>query len=148
MAKNAKEVAVKGRQTKLSKKTNEELIDIILRKDATERKLNNQIVNFKSEINNLTNTVESLGARVKGFDADMSCTYEAYEKKLLEKTDRLKTISEQLSNEKMKVSEISVKNYNSLKTITLLEEKVKSYKKLAYVVGGFAIICLLGWICC
>lgn len=148
MAKNAKDVAVKGRQTKLSKKTSEELIDIILRKDATERKLNAQIVNFKGEINNLTNKVESLGTRIKGFDADMKGTYESYERKLREKEDIRKTISEQLSNEKMKVSELSIKNNNSLKTIVTLEEKLKSYKTLAYVVGGFAAICLLGWICC
>lgn len=147
MAKNAKEVAVKGRQTKLSKKTSEELIDIILRKDATERKLNAQIINFKSEVNTLTNAVETLGTRVKSFDVDMKGTCEAYEKKLLEKSDSLRTISEQLANEKMRVSELTIKNNNSLSTIVSLEEKVKSYKTLAYVVGGFAIICLLGWIC-
>ena len=39
-----KEAKLKARKTSLSKKTNEELIDIILKKDNTERKNNDKIV--------------------------------------------------------------------------------------------------------
>lgn len=48
-----KSVALKSRQTKLSKKTKEELIEVILRKDKVERNQINQISKFKGEINSL-----------------------------------------------------------------------------------------------
>lgn len=148
MAKNAKEVAVKSRQTKLSKKTNEELINIILRKDATEHKLSAQIVNFKSEINNLTNTVEALNVRIKNFDADMKGTCETYESKIRTITDAKNVIQEQFSNERMKVSELTTRTNNYLKEIISLRIKLKSWKTLTYIMSVVALICLLGWICC
>ena len=63
MAKNGKTAAVKGRETKLNKKSNDELIQIILKKDKVERNLNNQIKSLKGEIN-------SLSTRVKNFDSE------------------------------------------------------------------------------
>ena len=89
MAKNAKTAAVKGRETKLNKKTSEELIEIILRKDKTERNLSNQVVNLKAEVNSLQN-------RVNNFDADMEGTYQQCDalkdqvKALQERNDALK----------------------------------------------------------
>jgi len=66
MAKNAKDVAIKSRQTKLSKKSNEELIEIIIRKDKIERNLNNQITNLKGEVNSLTNRVSNFNKDQEG----------------------------------------------------------------------------------
>ena len=89
MAKNAKTAATKGRETKLNKKTSEELIEIILRKDKTERNLSNQVVNLKAEVNSLQN-------RVNNFDADMEGTYQQCDalkdqvKALQERNDALK----------------------------------------------------------
>lgn len=44
------EVAMKTRQTKLSKKSSEELINIILKKDNVEKNLANQITRLKNEV--------------------------------------------------------------------------------------------------
>ena len=88
MAKNGKTAAVKGRETKLNKKSNDELIQIILKKDKVERNLNNQIKSLKGEIN-------ALSTRVKNFDSDMEGTIQAIEsykdqvKTLQEKNDTL-----------------------------------------------------------
>jgi len=65
MSKNVNEVAVKGRQTKLAKKTYEELIQIILRKDKTERLNASTIKNLKAEINDLRLSNERLSKNVK-----------------------------------------------------------------------------------
>lgn len=88
MAKNAKESAqVKGRQTKLSKKTYEELIDIILRKDKTERNLSKQVKNLKGEVN-------TLQSRVDAFDKDMEGTYQSLETY----KDKISTLNEQVES--------------------------------------------------
>ena len=61
---NVKEnAALKSRQTKLLKKSKEELIEVILRKDKIEKNQVNQISNLKGEIN-------SLNSEIKGFIAD------------------------------------------------------------------------------
>lgn len=65
MSKNVNEVAVKGRQTKLAKKTYEELIQIILRKDKTERLNANTIKNLKAEVNDIKLANEQLNKVVK-----------------------------------------------------------------------------------
>lgn len=88
MAKNGKTAAVKGRETKLNKKSNDELIQIILKKDKIERNLNNQIKSLKGEVN-------ALSTRVKNFDSDMEGTIQAIEsykdkiKALQEKNDTI-----------------------------------------------------------
>ena len=88
MAKNGKTAAVKGRETKLNKKSNDELIQIILKKDKVERNLNNQIKSLKGEVN-------ILSTRIKNFDSDMEGTIQAIEsykdqvKTLQEKNDTL-----------------------------------------------------------
>lgn len=84
MVKNAKELSqVKARQTKLGKKTNDELIRIILKKDKVERNLNNQIKSLKGEVN-------ALSTRVKNFDSDMEGTIQAIESY----KDKIKTLQE------------------------------------------------------
>ena len=62
---NVKEqsAALKSRQTKLLKKSKEELIEIVLRKDKIEKNQVKQISNLKGEIN-------SLNSEIKGFIAD------------------------------------------------------------------------------
>ena len=62
---NVKEqsAALKSRQTKLLKKSKEELIEIVLRKDKIEKNQVNQISKLKGEIN-------SLQSEIKGFIAD------------------------------------------------------------------------------
>lgn len=51
--KTKKEAKLKARKNSLSKKTNKELIDIILKKDNTERKNNDKIMNLTKKIDDL-----------------------------------------------------------------------------------------------
>lgn len=51
--KTKKEAKLKARKTSLSKKTNEELIEIILKKDNTERKNNDKIMNLTKKVDDL-----------------------------------------------------------------------------------------------
>ena len=62
---NVKEhsAALKSRKTNLLKKSKEELIEIVLKKDKIEKNQVNQISNLKGEIN-------SLQSRIKGYIAD------------------------------------------------------------------------------
>lgn len=54
-----KEAKFKARKTSLSKKTNEELIDIILKKDNTERKNNDKIMNLTKKVDDLNVIIET-----------------------------------------------------------------------------------------
>lgn len=56
--KTKKEAKLKARKTSLSKKTNEELIDIILKKDNTERKNNDKIVMLRRNIDDLNVVID------------------------------------------------------------------------------------------
>ena len=78
MAKNVKPTAqIKSRITKLSKKSNEELIDIILRKDKVERNYSKQIINLKATINSLNARMKTLTKDYKKLD---ELYHEGYEK--------------------------------------------------------------------
>ena len=130
MTKNKKELSqVKARQTKLGKKGNEELIQIIIKKDKVERNLNNQIKSLKGEVN-------ALSTRVNNFDSDMAGTcqsLEAYKDQcntLIEKNDAL--ILEKKE---------STAAYES-KIITLTN-KVGMWKFAAYVTTAVAVIAII-----
>ena len=89
-----KNAALKSRQTKLLKKSKEELIEVILRKDKIERNQVNQISNLKGEIN-------SLQTKIKSLIADNNGTVKALEdvkKNLSILDDRNKTLVEMLNS--------------------------------------------------
>lgn len=131
MAKNGKTAAVKGRETKLNKKSNDELIQIILKKDKVERNLNNQIKSLKGEIN-------SLSVRIKNFDSDMEGTIQAIESY----KDQVKTLQE-----KNDTLSIESKDNRSLyeeenkKVITLIN-KVGMWKVATYIMTVIAIVAI------
>lgn len=125
MAKNAKnEIAIKGRQTKLSKKSNEELIQIILRKDAIERNLNKQVINLKSEIN-------SLGVRIKGFEKDMEGT----EQSLETYKDKFATTCEQLDELNSELKQVRNAKEELYQKYDKLEDTANLYKGVAWITG-------------
>lgn len=130
MAKNAKSAAVKGRETKLAKKSNEELIQIILRKDATERNLQTQVQNLKSEVNTLT-------TRVENFDKDMEGTNNALEAH----KDRVATLMEQKATLQMEVEDTKAEAENKAKK---LKGEVTLYKVIGIVAAVAFIVMLLG----
>lgn len=128
MAKNAKESQVKARQTKLSKKSVEDLIQIILRKDATERKLNSNIVNLKAEVNSLT-------SRVDNFDKDQEGNIKAIENWKLEVKKKKEHI-----NKLNKFIEFSSAKVEKLKEVIENKDNTIKVYKIVCVVLGFAVL--------
>lgn len=136
MAKNAKELSqVKARQTKLGKKSSEELIQIILRKDATERKLNGNIVNLKAEVNSLT-------SRVDNFDKDQEGNLKAIDKWKLE-AEKQKELVNSLTD---KASNASAEVRNLKDIIENKNKTIKVYK-IACCVLGLAVFVSLFYLC-
>lgn len=85
--------ALKRRQTKLLKKSKEELIEVILRKDKVEKNQVKQISNLKGEIN-------ALQAKIKSLIADNNGTVKALEdtkNNVSMLDDRNKTLIEMLN---------------------------------------------------
>ena len=130
MAKNAKELSqVKARQTKLGKKSYDELIQIVLKKDKIERNLNNQIKSLKGEVN-------ALSTRVKNFDSDMQGTIQTLESY----KDQVATLQEK--NDTISIE--SKDNYNlyineNQKTVSL-ERKLETWKTVACIMLVVIII--------
>lgn len=121
---NVSEAQEKGRQTKLSKKTHDELIAIILRKDKTERLNANQIKTLKSEINELQVSINNLTRNVK--DAaykNISLTHDlgvAQDEKEVLSTDY---------NKKVEEYEALSKKFKSLNKDALgMEERINRFK--------------------
>lgn len=133
MAKDIKkEAQLKSRQTKLMKKSHDELVDIVLRKDKTERNLNKQIVNLKGEVN-------TLNCRVRNFDSDMEGTMQSLETY----KDQVKTLQEK--NDAIKVE---AKDNRSLyekenKKVIILTNKVGIWRVNTYVMMAVAIIAII-----
>ena len=132
MAKNGKTAAVKSRETKLNKKSNDELIQIILKKDKIERNLNNQIKSLKGEVN-------TLSTRVNNFDKDMEGTYQSLESY----KDQVKTLQEK--NDFLKIES---KDNHSLyeeenKKLVILSDTVGMWKVATYVMTAVAVIAII-----
>ena len=132
--------ALKRRQTKLLKKSKEELIEVILRKDKIEKNQVKQISNLKGEIN-------SLNARINSFIADNKGAQEtikelkAYCSKL---EDLNKTLHENIAFSNSKLEETD----NKLnKIIVEKENKAKSWANIAITLGVAFIIAFIAFIC-
>lgn len=135
---NVKEqnASLKARQTKLLKKTKDELIEVILRKDKVERNQVTQISKLKGEIN-------SLQSRIKGFEADNEGNEKTI-KELREYYSKLEhaneTLRENIDAKSIELAELTDK-FN--KTIVEKEEKIKSWANIAIstaIVLGIAFI--------
>ena len=137
---NAKEknAALKSRQTKLLKKSNEELIEVILRKDKIERNQVNQISNLKGEIN-------SLQSRIKGFiadsEGDSNTIYELREK-LSNANDLNKALNENINSNSHEIEEIKMQFD---KTIYKLKEKVRCWSSIAITFIIWFIVTLIAY---
>ena len=138
---NVKEqnASLKARQTKLLKKSKDELIEVILRKDKVEKNQVNQISKLKGEIN-------SLQSRIKGFEADN----EGNEKTIKELReyysnleDRNETLSEKINAKCIEIEEITTK---FTKIIVEKESKAKSWANLAITIGIALIISVISYI--
>ena len=139
---NVKEqsAALKGRQTKLLKKSKEELIEVILRKDKIEKNQVKQISNLKGEIN-------SLNSRINGFIADSEGDQKTI-KELRDNCSRLKdlnnTLNEHIDFNRIKLNE-TTNQFN--KIIVEKENKAKSWANIAITLGVAFIIAFIAYIC-
>ena len=142
---NVKEnAALKSRQTKLLKKSKEELIEIVLRKDKIEKNQVKQISNLKGEIN-------SLNSEIKGFIADSEGDQKII-KELRNDYSKLedvnKTLHETINSRAIEWEETS----NRLnKHIIETENKAKARANIAIILGiAFIItfiIAIISFIC-
>ena len=139
---NVKEqsAALKSRQTKLLKKSKEELIEIVLKKDKIEKNQVNQISNLKGEIN-------SLQSRIKGFVSDN----EGNEEKIKELRndniflkDRNSSLNEKINTKSIEIEELTDK-FNRI--IAEKESKAKSWANIAITLGIAFIIAFIAFIC-
>lgn len=94
MAKTVNETQLKTRKTKLSKKSSEDLINIILRKDDVERKFNKQIINLKTEVNDLTSKVKALQLDVE----DANILYKRIKEQKEQKEEEVNYFKKSLNN--------------------------------------------------
>ena len=120
------EVAIKVRQTKLSKKSSEELIEIILRKDKTEKNLNAQIVGLKEEVNNLQ---KAYNAMTNDMDGTMQ-TLESYK-------DRVKALNEVIDAQEA-THNSNNKYLNDM--IIGFKTQLKAYKLYSTIVSIIVVI--------
>lgn len=139
---NVKEqsAALKGRQTKLLKKSKEELIEIVLKKDKIEKNQVNQISNLKGEIN-------SLQSRIKGYIADNDGNEEKI-KELRNDNIFLKDRNDSL-NEKINAKSIEIEELTNQfnKHILEIEKKSKSWVNIAITSSIAFIIAFIAYIC-
>ena len=83
--------AEKSRVTKLSKKSNEELVDIIIRKDDGERRKHKLIACLKTNIAGLDNKISSIQQDLKNAETEYA--------NVLKKNNTLATIAQHKQNE-------------------------------------------------
>ena len=138
---NVKEnAALKSRQTKLLKKSKEELIEVILRKDKIEKNQVKQISNLKGEIN-------SLNSRINGFIADSEGDQETIKglRDCYSKSEDInKTLHEVINSKSVELEETT----NKLnKIIVEKETKAKSWANIAITLGVAFIIAFIAYIC-
>ena len=139
---NVKEqsAALKSRQTKLLKKSKEELIEIVLRKDKIEKNQVKQISNLKGEIN-------SLNSEIKGFIADSEGDQKII-KELRESCSKLEDLNKTLhENIAFNRSELEETTNQFNKIIVETENKAKSWANIAIVSSIAFIITLIAYIC-
>lgn len=138
MVKKSNETAIKGRQTKLEKKSYEELIQIILKKDNVERNLNKQIINLKSEVN-------ILNTRIKGFEKDYDgdiTIIETLRTEVKHLNESIRTKNEQIDAAKIQAKDNHDKYLKEHTLCDGLEAKCGSYKKLMWAFAiGFVLSC-------
>ena len=139
---NVKEqtAALKSRQTKLLKKSKEELIEVILRKDKIEKNQVKQISNLKGEIN-------SLNSRINGFIADSEGDQKTI-KELRDNCSKLEDLNKTLhENIAFNRSELEETTNQFNKIIVETENKAKSWANIAIMSSIVFIITLIAYIC-
>ena len=139
---NVKEqsAAVKSRQTKISKKTKEELIKIVLRKEQSEINQVRQISKLKEEVNSLKTRLENCIADTEGTSKtlkDLKVKYTTLE-------DRNKALNEVINYKDTELTDI-IDDFDKYKIET--KRKIKYLNNIAVTLAVLfvisAMICLI-----
>ena len=136
MVKKSNEKAIKCRQTKLEKKSHQDLVQIILKKDNIERNLNKQIINLKSEVN-------TLNTRIKGFEKDCAGDIniiETLRTEVKHLNESIRTKNEQIDAAKIQAKDNNDKYFKEHIMCDSFKAKYNYYKKLMWI---FALVCAL-----
>ena len=139
MVKKSNETAIKSRQTKLEKKSYEELVQIILKKDNIERNLNKQIVNLKSEVN-------TLNTRIKSFEKDCdgdSTIIETLRAEVKYLNESICTKNEQIDTAKIQAKDNHDKYVKERTICDSFKAKYDYYKKLMLI---FTVLFVLSFV--
>ena len=132
--------ALKRRQTKLLKKSKEELIEVILRKDKIEKNQVKQISNLKGEINSLNSRINGFIADSEGDQETIKGLRECYSKS----EDINKTLHEVINSKSVELEETTDKLN---KIIVEKENKAKSWANIAIISSIAFIIAFIAYIC-
>lgn len=135
MAKTVNETQLKTRKTKLGKKSSEDLINIILRKDDVERKLNKQIVNLKTEVNDLNSKAKALQLDVE----DANILYKRIKEQKEQKEEEVNYFRKSLNN----CAESAKKLHRSC---VEKSRKINHYKGIIMITAIYSIIITLLWV--
>lgn len=119
LIRTASEAQLKARRTSLGKKSTEELISIILRKDKSERNMNTKIQELQALLKEADSLNEEKATRILNFNKDMEKVNETIKTKQ-EQIDKLISEKGTLITQ---VEEWS-KKYVNLKAISSLRRKV------------------------
>ena len=119
LIRTASEAQLKARRTSLGKKSTEELISIILRKDKSERSMNTKIQELQALLKEADSLNEEKATRILNFNKDMEKVNETIKTKQ-EQIDKLISEKGTLTTQ---VEEWS-KKYVNLKAISSLRRKV------------------------
>ena len=123
----ANEAQLKARRTSLGKKSNDELIAIILRKDKSERSLNSKIQELTTLLKEAKSSNEEKATRILGFEKDIN----GMEEILKVKQEQIDSLISEKNTLTEQVSEWSKKYVNS-KNVSSLRRKF-----IRFIVLGF-----------
>ena len=115
----ASEAQLKARRTSLGKKSNDELITIILRKDKSERSMNSKIQNLQALLKEADELNEEKATRILNFDKDMN----SMEELVKVKQEQIDSLFSEKNTLTKQVEEWS-KKYVKVKTISSIRRKV------------------------
>lgn len=119
-----KEAKLKARKTSLSKKTNEELINIILKKDNTERKNNDKIVMLRSTIDDLNVIIDAKNQAINEYEYDLKFDNDEKYSILEKDRDNLQTVTnslkEKLDSNAKDMKRVNIYKYSAIGFVVLL----------------------------
>ena len=115
----ANEAQLKARKTSLERKTKDELITIVLRKDKSERKMNSKIQELTALLKEADELNEEKATRILNFDKDM----EGMQSLVETKQEQINALIGEKNNLTEQVEEWS-KKYVTIENISSIHRKV------------------------